>query len=41
MTDRMVRSRMRRGAIAVRSRLIGWDTAAERLEEAVHRFTAA
>jgi glycosyltransferase involved in cell wall biosynthesis len=41
MTDRMVRARMRQGALLARSRLRDWEAAAAQFEEAIQRFTAA
>jgi glycosyltransferase involved in cell wall biosynthesis len=40
MTDRMVRTRMRQGALRVRARLPGWDAAAARMEQALDHFVA-
>jgi glycosyltransferase involved in cell wall biosynthesis len=39
MTDRMVRTRMRQGALRARARLRDWDVAAAQFEEAIQRFT--
>lgn len=41
MTDRMVRTRMRQGALRARTALRGWDQACAQMEEAIERFATA
>jgi glycosyltransferase involved in cell wall biosynthesis len=41
MTDRMVRTRMRQGALRARAALRGWDEACAQMEEAIDRFAPA